>query len=270
MTLGPARRGYADSPFGQLHHVEQGSGDPILLLHQTPRSVDEFREVLPLLAEGRRAIAMDMLGFGLSPHLPAPQTVEQMAAGALALLDALGIDRADVLGHHTGGAVAIELGAAAPERVRGLVLSSAPWTDASYRSSHAGGPGVDEADAAEDGSHLVQLWKLRRPYYPDGRPDLLDRFIRDALAPGVDPAEGHRACARYRMEERIGLVTAPTLLIGAADDPFALPDLGPLAEHLTAAADVDTVVLDGGTIPLMEQLPREVVAAVERFLARRP
>ena len=55
----------------------------------------------------------------------------------------------------------------------------------------------------------MELWAMRAPFYPPNRPDLLDRFIRDALAPGLDPVEGHRACARYRMEERIGLVTAP-------------------------------------------------------------
>jgi pimeloyl-ACP methyl ester carboxylesterase len=261
------RRGYADSSFGQLHYVEQGTGEPILLLHQTPRSADEFREVLPRLAGSSRAIAMDMLGFGLSATVPAPQSIEQMAAGALALLDALGVDTVAVMGHHTGGAVAVELAASAPERVRAVVLSSAPWTDAAFRTAHAAGPGVDEAVASEDGSHLTQLWKLRQPYYPPGRPDLLDRFIRDALAPGVDPAEGHLACARYRMEDRIGLVRAPVLLLGASADPFALPDLQPLHHHLTAAADVRTVVLDGGTIPLMEQLPDEVAAAVLEFLA---
>ncbi|MDP5182509.1 alpha/beta fold hydrolase [Blastococcus sp. BMG 814] len=268
MTVDDApRRGYADAPFGQLHYVEQGSGQPILLLHQTPRSADEFRELLPLLARSHRAIAMDMLGFGLSATLPAPQTIEQMSAGALALLDALGIDAAVVLGHHTGGAVAVELAASAPERVRAVVLSSAPWVDGAYRASHAGGPGVDEAVVSEDGSHLPQLWKLRQPYYPSGRPDLLDRFIRDALAPGVDPAEGHLACARYRMEDRIGLVRAPVLLLGASADPFALPDLEPIRDHLTAAAKVRSVVLDGGTIPLMEQLPDEVANAVAEFLA---
>jgi pimeloyl-ACP methyl ester carboxylesterase len=190
-----------------------------------------------------------------------------MATGAAALLDGLGIDGAVVLGHHTGAAVAIELAARAPERVRALVLSSPPWADAAFRASHAEGPVVDEVVIADDGRHLAQLWGFRRQYYPSGRPDLLNRFIRDALAPGVDPAEGHRACARYRMEERIGLVAAPTLLIGASADPFALPQLEPIVDHLTGAASVRTVVLDGGTIPLMEQLPDEVAAEVERFLA---
>lgn len=263
------RRGYADTPLGQLHYAEQGDGPAVLLLHQTPRSYDEFREVQPLLAAaGYRAVAMDMLGFGLSAPLPAPQTIEAMADGGLALLTALGVEQAAIFGHHTGAAVAIELAAAAPERVSALVLSSGPWTDAAYRASHANGPGVDEAETAADGSHLTTLWKLRQPYYPPNRPDLLDRFIRDALAPGVDPTEGHLACARYVMEDRIGLVTAPTLLIGAEDDPFALPDVERLRERLVNTRSTDVVLIAGGTIPLLEQKSDEVGAAATEFLNR--
>jgi pimeloyl-ACP methyl ester carboxylesterase len=265
MTPAPTR-GYAATPHGQMHYAELGEGPAVLLLHQTPRSYDEFRELQPLLAGGYRVIAMDMRGFGLSAPLPAPQTIEAMAEGAFALLDSLGLDQAAVLGHHTGGAVAIEMAAAAPTRVPALVLSSAPFTDAAYRKGHEGGPGVDEAEIAEDGSHLTKLWSLRRPHYPADRPDLLDRFIRDALAPGVDPAEGHLACARYVMEDRIGKVEAPILLIGASDDPFALPDVERLRTNLTGAARVEVAVVDGGTIPLMEQKAPEVAALVLAFL----
>jgi pimeloyl-ACP methyl ester carboxylesterase len=253
------RRAYADTPFGQLHYAEAGSGPMLLLLHQTPRSYDEFREVQPLLADGHRVIAMDMLGFGLSAVLAKPQTIEQYAAGAFALLDALGVDNAAVLGHHTGAAVALEMTASRPDRINALVLSSPPWT-------RSGEVTVDHAQTDADGNHLGELWRLRQPYYPDGRPDLLERFVRDALAPGVDPTEGHRACARYRIEDRVGLVTAPVLLIGASADPFALPNVAILRERLIAARSVDAAVIDGGTIPLMEQAPQEVAELVDAFL----
>lgn len=262
------KMGYAETPLGQLHYAEAGSGEPaLLLLHQAPRSWDEFREVLPLLGERRRTVAMDMRGFAMSPGLPAPQTIEAYADGALALLDALNLDRVAVLGHHTGGLVAAEVAAAAPDRVTHLVLSSAPYNDAGWRGAHdAEDLGVDAAEIQEDGSHLTTLWAQRLPYYPAGRPDLLDRFVRDALAPGVDPAEGHRAVHRYVMEDRIGLVTAPTLILCAAEDPFAMPHVPRLEVALTGATEVRTVVVDGGHIPVFEEKPVEVVAAVEAFL----
>jgi pimeloyl-ACP methyl ester carboxylesterase len=266
MAVPDPRRGYAETPLGQLHYVEQGAGEPILLLHQTPRSSDEFADVLPFLAGERRAIAMDMPGFGSSAGLPPPQTIEGMAGGALALLDALGLPAAAILGHHTGAAVAIEIAAAAPQRVTALVLSSAPWIDEAYRAAHRNGGVVDEVERDPAGGHLTRLWHFREPYYPEERPDLLDRFVRDALAPGVDPAEGHRACARYRMDERIGTVVAPTLLLHATADPFASPAIPALLGHLTAAPTREVAVLEGGTIPLMEQMPEQVAAAVLPFL----
>ncbi|WP_284748210.1 alpha/beta fold hydrolase [Amycolatopsis sp. RTGN1] len=260
--------GYVTVPGGQVHYAEQGSGPAVLLLHQTPRSLDEYRELQPLLATGHRVIALDMPGFGNSAALPAPQRIEDYAQGTLAALDALGVGRTAVLGHHTGGVVAVELAAAAPDRITAVVLSSTPWTDAGYRASHVDGPGVDGAVREPGGGHLLAWWEQRRPYYPAGATGLLDRFVRDALAPGVDPREGHLACARYRMERRIGLVRAPVLLLGGADDPFALPAVEPLARHLTAAAVVHRAVIDGGTVALMEDKADDVAAVVLPFLHR--
>lgn len=254
-------KAYADTDFGQLHYVSMGEGPILLLLHQTPRSHDEFRELQPLLAQGRRVIAMDMLGFGMSAPLPAPQRIEQFAAGAFALLDALGVSSVDVLGHHTGAVVALEMAASAPDRVRTLILSSTPWTGPEYRSRHATTTPVDDVPQADDGSHLTELWRIRQPYYPVGCPDLLDRFVRDALA--VDPAEGHRACGRYVMEDRVGLVTAAVLLVGSSADPFGMRDLPVLHERL---ANTEVKVVEYGTVCVMEQSPREVAALVSEWL----
>lgn len=263
------RRGYADTPLGQLHYAEQGEGPALLLLHQTPRSHDEFAELMPLLGREVRAVAMDMYGFGLSAKPSGPQTIEQYAAGVVALADALGIEEFSVLGHHTGAIVAVEVAAAAPGRVRSLVLSSPAFTDAAWREHAADGPGVDDAVHVADGSHLTTLWSQRAPYYPEElRTDLLDRFVRDALAPGVDPLEGHLACARYVMEDRIALVTAPVLVLGAGADPFAFPDVEPTRAALTSAASVEVATIAEGTIPMLEQCPDEVAAAVLPFLAR--
>ncbi|WP_439657653.1 alpha/beta fold hydrolase [Lentzea sp. HUAS TT2] len=263
-----AEYGYVTVPGGQVHYAEQGSGPAVLLLHQAPRSLDEFRELQPLLATGHRVIAIDMPGFGNSSPLSAPQHVEDYAQGTLAALDALGVDRTALLGHHTGGVVAVELAAAVPERITAAVLSSTPWTDAGFRRSHGDGPGVDDAPRDPGGGHLLTWWEQRRPYYPRAATGLLDRFVRDALAPGVDPREGHLACARYEMERRIGRVTAPVLLLGGADDPFALPALEPLARNLNAAEVVHRTVIGGGTVALMEDKADEVAAAVLPFLHR--
>ena len=128
-------RSFIATPSGRIHIAEAGTGAPVLLLHQTPRSWDEFRDVLPLLGRHYRAIAMDTVGYGDSDPLPPGQaSIENWAKAAHELLDALGIERAAIVGHHTGASIAIEIAAGYPEQVAALVLSASPHVDAARRA----------------------------------------------------------------------------------------------------------------------------------------
>lgn len=263
------RRAFADLSVGQVHCATCGDANApaVLMLHQSPRSWAEYREVLPLIGARYRAIAMDTAGFGDSADGGVPASIEQWARVACELLDALGIARADVVGHHTGGVVAMELAAAFPDRVRSLVLSSTPYTDEPFRMARAQRPPIDEVAPSEDGSHLAALWQKRQGFYPAGRPDLLEAFVLDALKVGHRVEEGHRAVASYRMEDRIGRVTHPTLIIRATDDPFAAPHAAELKHHLPQARIVD---IEGGMVPLPDQMPEAFAHTVLDFFSTLP
>ncbi len=263
-VLLPIRRSFVETRLGTVHVASCGEGLPVLLLHQTPRSWDEYRDVLPLLGKQVRAIAMDTPGFGDSPALPdASPSIEAWAGVAIALLDACGIDRACVVGHHTGAVIGLEMAAQAPSRVAALVLSSCPMVDAARRRNHASKIAIDTAEPDPAGAHLQRLWAQRRPFYPAGATELLDRYIVDAIRCGAMAAEGHRVVNRYKMEDRIGRVRAPTLVIGATDDPHAFP-----ATPLVAAAigGASVVEIPGGMVPLPDQKPAEFSQAILRFL----
>jgi pimeloyl-ACP methyl ester carboxylesterase len=240
------RFGYAATAHGQMHYAECGAGEPVLLLHQTPRSWDEYREVLPLLGQRFRAIAMDTIGFGASARIT-DHSIEVYADATIAFLDALGIGQACVAGHHTGGVIAVEVAARAPGRVRRLVLSATPYVDAQARAARAHRPAVDAVGQRDDGTHLTELWRRRQSFYPSGRPDLLNRFVRDALAVWPEVEHGHAAVSAYRMEDRTGLVQCPTLCIGAGADPHSFPSLPALAASIDGAV---TAVIGGGMVPL--------------------
>ncbi len=256
------RFGYADTAYGQIHYAECGAGPPVLLLHQTPRSWDEYREVLPLLGAARRAIAPDTLGFGASARI-AEHSVETYADGVCRLADALGLDTFDLVGHHTGGVVAVEVAARATGRVRRLVLSSTPYLDAAARRSRATRPPIDAVAEQPDGAHLTGLWQRRAAFYPPDRPDLLTRFVRDALAVWPEVEHGHAAVSAYRMEHRVGRIRCPVLCVGASADPYAFPDLQPLAARLPGAR---VAVIEGGAVPLEFQA-REAARLILDFLA---
>lgn len=261
------RRAFADLSVGQVHYAQCGDpqAPPVLLLHQSPRSWLEYRSVLPLVGARYRAVAMDTAGFGDSAAGPAPATIEQWARVAVELLDTLGIRQAHVAGHHTGGVIAIELATAFADRVCSLVLSSTPYTDEAFRRARAQRPPIDEVEPGTDGSHLAALWQKRQAFYPEGRPDLLEAFVLDALKVGRGLEDGHRAVAAYRMEDRIAKVTQPTLILRATDDPFASPHAGKLHERIAHARFVD---IAGGMVPLPDQMPAQFAGAVLEFLDR--
>lgn len=259
------RRAFADLSIGQLHFARSGdaAAPVVLLLHQTPRSWMEYREVLPLIGQQFCAIAMDTPGFGDSAPLREPASIEGWAALAVELLDVLSIPRAHVVGHHTGGVIALHLAAAHGARVASLVLSSTPFTGEAFRRARRERPPIDAVGPSADGSHLAALWQRRQPFYPAARPDLLEAFVRDALKVSGELEGGHRAVAAYRMEDHIARVTQPTLLIRAGADPFASPHVPELQARLPHA-QVTEVAL--GMVPLPDQMPQDFAHAVVAFL----
>jgi pimeloyl-ACP methyl ester carboxylesterase len=256
-------RRFVTTRFGRIHVAIAGAGFPVLLLHQTPRSWDEYRDVLPLLGRDFRAIAMDTLGFGDSSRAIGQPSIELWAQAAFALLDALEAPRTAIVGHHTGAAIAVEMAASAPERVNALVLSACPFVDAARRAKHESMRVIDDVEARTDGAHLAELWARRQPFYPADDIDLLQRFMIDALRAGEMAAEGHRVVNRYRMEDRLGHIRCPTLVIAPTGDPH----VHPVAPKVAGAIEGSILrEVSGGMVPLPDQMPEAFAGLVRDFL----
>jgi pimeloyl-ACP methyl ester carboxylesterase len=253
-------RHFVRIPAGEIHYAEAGSGEPLLLLHQTPRSWREYERVLPLLAPHRRVIAMDTIGYGDSTSRADSDSIEEYTAAVVQFLDALGLEHLPVVGHHTGGVIAIELAATYPERIDAIVLSCTPHTNDAHRAKPY--KPVDDVPFSPDGTHAAALWRKRQEIYPPGRPDLLTAFLIDALKAGRRATAGHRAVTRFVAEEKLPLVKAPSLLIAGTLDP-CYPDQEALAREL---GDPPAVEIEGGMCPLPEQHPERFTTAVLEFL----
>lgn len=105
------------------------SGTPVLLLHGFPQDSRCWNEVVPLLHDaGLRTLTPDQRGYapGAIPRDVSAYRLTALAADAIAVMDSLGLDRAHVVGHDWGGAVAWRLGAAHPDRVASLTVLSTP------------------------------------------------------------------------------------------------------------------------------------------------
>ena len=158
------KRGYADTPEGQIHYYAHGRGEPLLLLHETPRSARSFAPIMRLLGGRFRCFAADTLGFGGSDPLPAKARMVDLARNMTHFLDAQGIKRAHVLGFHTGNKIAAAMAAGYPERVGKAVLVGMTHSlVVSRKDRDAAIMGIVRKymtayRESPDGGHLVRAW----------------------------------------------------------------------------------------------------------------
>lgn len=106
-----------------LNVMKLGSGEPLIMLHGWQQSSDNLYPLGELLAPYAEVHLVDLPGFGSSPAPPSTFGSADYARVILEYMDEAKIDRADFLGHSFGGKVSIQAAAAAPKRVRRLVLA---------------------------------------------------------------------------------------------------------------------------------------------------
>lgn len=255
---------YVETRAGRLHVVtKNGHTDRpcLVLLHQTPRSWDEFAAVAHLI-EDYRLVIPDLPGYGASPA-PHENTIEAAADAVAALLDALRVPRAHLVGHHFGGLVAYQLAASDPDRVHSLVLSSTPFIDEQERLRRRTAAPFNAVAAQPDGRHLAVLWQRRAEYLATPAPAVQARYLRDVLA-HPDPDRGHAAVAAYRSEDRLGSYRGPVMCLASARDPRAFPRR---AAIMAAFPQANEHVIAQGDIATPETCAAEFAAAVLAFHA---
>lgn len=119
---------YVNARGVRFHVAEAGPADapPVVLLHGWPQHWLMWRDVIPALATDRRVIAPDLRGLGWSEAPRGGYRKQELADDMLALLDELGVERFDLIGHDWGAFTGFLMAASAPERVRRFVACSIP------------------------------------------------------------------------------------------------------------------------------------------------
>ncbi|MUN06510.1 alpha/beta fold hydrolase [Agromyces luteolus] len=170
------------------------AGTPVLAVHGITASHRAWHHVADALP-GRRIVAPDLRGRGRSADLPGPWSLRDHADDQVRLLDALGIDRAFVVGHSMGAFVTVRLAAAHPDRVAGVAL-----VDGGLPIPHPEGLPPEEVAAAVLGPAIARL-EMR---FADGA--AYDEFWK--AHPAIGPAWDERV-ADYVAYDLVG--TAPEL-----------------------------------------------------------
>ena len=109
----------------QLHYVEQGQGEPLILLHGNGESCDYFEHQIPRFAKDYRVIAIDTRGHGQSPRGEKPFTIVQFAEDLYDFMDQNAIGKAILLGFSDGGNIALTFALKYPERIDKMIIDGA-------------------------------------------------------------------------------------------------------------------------------------------------
>ena len=242
MTATQVERAFLRTPHGLIHYRYTPAPTaprslPLVLAHGGPGSSAGLAPLMADLGAGRLVVAPDMMGNGESDAPPGPTTIAFYAEGLLAVMDHLGLETADLYGHHTGSQVVTELAIAHPGRVRRLVLDGvalfSPEERETFRVRYA--PPL-QPDA--DGGHLAWLWDFMGqltqhfPHYlqdaahrieggaPPPPPVLTDRMA-EVLKVWSTYHLSYQAAFQQDLARRLPLVRAKALVLAVERDPLA-------------------------------------------------
>jgi 2-hydroxymuconate-semialdehyde hydrolase len=258
-----------------LHLREQGEGPPVLLIHGIPTSGLLWTDVAERLAPRARVLAVDLLGYGLSAR-PAGLAVDVLAqAGYLVeLLDALGVERATVVGHDIGGGVAQNLAVRYPERVERLGLVNSvcydSWPIPEMKAIRAASPVVGIVPPGLT-TEALELG-LRRGFHHSERAEpFLDAFLEPFSTPegmAVFLEHVHSLDSRHTEEiaPRLRELRVPAAVVWGREDPFQKAHWG---ERL--AADIpgaELTLVDDASHFAPADAPEPVAGALLRLLER--
>lgn len=215
----------------RIHYVSAGEGEPVLLLHGFPQTWYCWRRVIPVLSKHFRVIVPDLKGYGDSDKPRRSYDLTTLSNEWGEFMNALDIDRFDLVGHDWGGIIAWRMALDYPERLRRLVILNAPfrkWRPRAYVFFFCT-PFLPELifrrwnDAVMEEVLLKATYDFERTYTAEDLKTYQEAFRR----PGVHKA----ALAYYRSAwrgvkqlylDRNKKIEVPTLVIWGVSDP-ALP-----------------------------------------------
>lgn len=204
----PVKSGYVEANGITYYYEIHGDGEPLLLLHGGLGSIDMFGPLLPMLAEDRQVIGVDLHGHGRTPLGDRAISLIDMGDDMAVLLKDLGYDRIDVLGYSMGGGVALRLAVQHPDRVRRLALVSAGYAQDGFYPAML-------PQQAQVGAHMAEAMKNTPMYQsyaaiapnPEAFPELLDRMGAFMRTP-------------YDWSDDVKTLSMPVMLIYGDSDMF--------------------------------------------------
>lgn len=243
---------------------------PVLMINGLGAAAHDWGPFLPLLAAERRIVAFDNRGAGRSEVPDEPMTLERLAADALAVMEAHGLESADVVGYSMGGMIAQLVALERPDGVRRLVLLG---THAGARSAVRSTPEARAVMSPEEDLSRKEL--ARRQYeafvaseFPTREPEAFQEMLSVRLA-HLAPLYAWRrqlqAVVESERADRLSEIRAPTLVVHGEEDPLIPVDNGRMLSDLIPGSRL--LIIPGCGHMMGWEAPEAVAEAVIPFLA---
>jgi pimeloyl-ACP methyl ester carboxylesterase len=214
----------------KIYYEEQGKGEPLILINGLAFPMDLWFAQIQELSKDFRVIALDNRGIGQSDKPDEECSIAIMAADAVGLLKALGIEKAHVAGLSMGGFISQEIALSYPSMVNRLILIATGM--GGPRSLLLGKPFWDKVTVAIKGLPPQQIYRtdltlMAAPGFAEKHPDILDQAVQLRMK-NPQPLHGfvrqYVACSAFDINERAQNISQPTLIILGKDDPlFPIP-----------------------------------------------
>ncbi|HTU00762.1 MAG TPA: 3-oxoadipate enol-lactonase [Candidatus Sulfotelmatobacter sp.] len=252
----------------RIHYTLNGpaAAPAVTLSHSLATTLAMWEPQVRVLAERYRIVRFDTRGHGGTDAPPGPYTLAMLAADALALLDALGIQRTHFVGLSMGGMIGQVLALEHPDRLRSLSLC-----DTSSRIPPEAAPIWDERvrTAEAQGMEPVVQPTINRwftPAFRDARPDVIET-VRAMIR--TTPPPGYVGCCQaikpLNLTDRLGAIRVPTLvMVGAEDAGTPVAASRAIHEHITGSRLV--IIPSASHLSNLEQ-PEAFNKALLDFLA---
>jgi len=255
-----------------MYYEVHGKGKPLLLIAGLGNDLNGWAFQIPEFAKKYRVIAFDNRGSGRTDAPDQPYSIPMMAEDTAGLMDALGIEKAHVLGVSMGGYIAQELAIRCPGRVESLILVTTSVGPYLLKIS------VLQAWASEALTDMspMTFFQIMLPFMFNDRsfesPGVLEMAVGTIAGHSSTPpdvlARQMTACVEHDARDRIGQITAPTLVLAGKEDVFVPFSL---SEELAASIPNAKIrVLDGGGHGFNASIADKFNRAVLEFLDQVP
>ena len=256
----------------KVAYTDEGDGEPVVLLHGIPTWSYLYHDVIPLMVSECRVLAPDLLGHGHSDRRDCfDRSLTAQTLMVVKFLDTLGIDQATIVGHDTGGGVALIMGIEHPDRVKRLVLANTVAYDSWPIDDMMmlGNPAWRTKTPAEVAEFIASG-------LPDGlhNAERLTNEFRDGIIAPYSDEEGKISLIRnaialntnhtMALVERHKDIGAPTLVLWSVHDPWqTIADGERLSREIPGAR---LVRLENASHWLQQDVPGDFVREILDFV----